>query len=134
MKSNAQKLNEFHLAIDGELAHEPTIPSSHIIQLRETLISEEYKEVLEQIELIQSGETADISNLMHELADLLYVTYGTFSAFGVDADAVFAEVHRANMTKLEGPRRADGKLLKPPGWQPANVAGIIAGQGIEIGD
>jgi predicted HAD superfamily Cof-like phosphohydrolase len=46
----------------------------------------------------------------------------------VDGDAVFGEVHRANMRKLDGPRRADGKLLKPPGWQPADVRGVIEQQ------
>jgi len=65
---------------------------------------------------------------VHELTDLLYVTYGAILACGVDADAVFVEVHRANMQKLDGPRRADGKLLKPPNWQPADVAGVIAEQ------
>lgn len=66
--------------------------------------------------------------LIHELTDLLYVTYGTILTCGVDADEAFAEVHRANMRKILGPRRADGKQLKPADWQPADVAGVIARQ------
>lgn len=65
------------------------------------------------------------TNWVHELTDLLYLTYGAILACGVDADAVFAEVHRANLSKAGGSRRADGKLLKPPGWQPADVRGVI---------
>ena len=38
---------------------------------------------------------------------------------------MFAEVHRANLTKASGPRRADGKILKPEGWQPADVRSVI---------
>lgn len=131
-KTNADRLKEFHTAISGSIPTSPVLPDPETVALRETLITEEYKEVLEafaQLKSAQSnGISSDITQLMHELADLLYVTYGTFADFGVDADAVFAEVHRANMAKLAGPRRADGKLLKPPGWQPADVAGIIAAQ------
>ena len=75
--------------------------------------------------VLQANEPTDVTNWVHELADLLYVTYGAILACGVDADAVFAEVHRANLSKAGGPRRADGKLLKPPGWQPANVREVI---------
>jgi predicted HAD superfamily Cof-like phosphohydrolase len=41
---------------------------------------------------------------------------------------VVAEVHRANMHKTDGPRRADGKQLKPEGWRPADVRAVLAGQ------
>jgi predicted HAD superfamily Cof-like phosphohydrolase len=37
-------------------------------------------------------------------------------------------VHRANLQKAGGPRRNDGKLLKPPGWQPADVKSVIRQQ------
>jgi predicted HAD superfamily Cof-like phosphohydrolase len=56
------------------------------------------------------------------------VTYGAILTCGVDADAVFAEVHRANLSKAGGPRRADGKILKLPGWQPADVRSVIEQQ------
>ncbi len=128
-KTNYQQIIDFQVAVDS-VPEEPTIPSEAILQLRHTLIREEYEEVREafaELTAVSSDDPAALTNLAHELADLLYVVYGTFAAIGVDADAVFAEVHRANMTKLEGPRRADGKLLKPPGWQPADVAGVIAG-------
>lgn len=130
-KTNYQQIKEFQAAVD-EMPDEPTVPDAAMLTLRQTLIREEYEEVTAAIDelkaALRSGDQPDITDLAHELADLLYVVYGTFSACGVDADAVFAEVHRANMEKLGGPRRPDGKLLKPPGWQPADVRGVIARQ------
>ncbi len=131
-KTNYQKIREFHEAL-GETPVSPVVPGADILQLRQTLIREEYEEVMaafgEVTAALAQGAAPDLTNLAHELADLLYVVYGTFADCGIDADAVYAEVHRANMAKLAGPRRADGKLLKPPGWQPADVRGVIAGMG-----
>lgn len=130
MKSNAEKLFEFHVATGGTAVKRPFIPSPATIQLRKTLIDEEYAEVSAAFQALlaaqASGEAMDAAPLMHELADLLYVVYGAMWTFGVNPDPVFAEIHRANMQKVGGPRRADGKLLKPPDWQPANVAGVLA--------
>jgi predicted HAD superfamily Cof-like phosphohydrolase len=113
----------------------PVLPSLATLALRHRLIQEEYEEVTEAWErltaVLQTNNPAqptDLTNWVHELADLLYVTYGAILACGVDADAVFAELHRANLSKAGGPRRADGKLLKPPGWQPADVRRVIEQQ------
>jgi predicted HAD superfamily Cof-like phosphohydrolase len=130
--SNAEKIHEFHAAIGPPLPKVPQPPSLETLALRHKLIQEEYEEVTEALEeltaVLQSNSPADITNWVHELTDLLYVTYGAILACGVDADAVFAEVHRANLSKVGGSRRADGKLLKPPGWQPADVRGVIEQQ------
>lgn len=134
MKTNAQKIRDFHLAINGTAPTEPTLPSTDVLNLRQTLIREEYEEVSEAFAQLLSGETTDFTHLMHECADLLYVVYGTLDACGVDADAVFGEVHRANMMKASGPRRADGKILKPANFQPADVASVIAEQADDVFD
>lgn len=129
MESNFQKIEDFQLAAGAKRPSVPTVPAAAVLRLRQQLIREEYEEVTAAIEgltaVSTNGTTPDVTELVHELADLLYVVYGTFSSCGVDADAVFAEVHRANMEKIGGPRRADGKLLKPTGWQPADVEGIV---------
>lgn len=113
----------------------PTVPGPDNLTLRRTMIREEAQEVDAEFTALaarfEAGDPVapgDLAPLAHELADLLYVTYGALDALGIDADAVFAEVHRANMAKLGGPRREDGKLLKPEGWQPADVRGVIEGQ------
>lgn len=133
--SNAERLGEFHRATGAPSPQQPTVPPLSLLDLRRTLIEEEGAEVIAEFaalrERLAAGEAltpADLAPLAHELADLLYVTYGAFDQLGLDADAVFAEVHRANLAKASGPRRADGKQLKPPGWQPAQVRAVIERQ------
>jgi predicted HAD superfamily Cof-like phosphohydrolase len=133
--TNAQKIVEFHNAVGAPVPPKPVVPSLEILQLRHKLLQEEFTEVTEAWEtltaVLQSddpAQPADVTDWVHELTDLLYVTYGAILACGVDADAVFAEVHRANLSKAGGPQRADGKILKPPGWQPADVRSVIENQ------
>ena len=47
---------------------------------------------------------------------------------------VFQEVHNANMRKMENGiiRSEGGKVLKPEGWQPANIAHVLRAQGLEV--
>lgn len=122
-KSNYQKIVDFHVGVDGSIPRTPSIPQQKILAIRRTLIREEYEEVMAAFDQLEDEK--GLVGLAHELADLLYVVYGTYAAMGIDADLVYAAVHEANMRKLGGPRRADGKLLKPADWQPADVAGII---------
>ena len=60
-----------------------------------------------------------------ELADLLYVVYGTAVSVGIDMEPVFREVHRSNMSKVGGHKRADGKWVKPPTYSPADIESIV---------
>lgn len=130
--TNFERLREFHEAVDGSVPEGPSVPTERVLELRENLVREEYVEMMKALrdlkQLVNLNKASDITAVVHELTDLLYVTYGTLVEFGVDADEIFDEVHRANMRKLAGPKRADGKQLKPEGWQPADVAGVIARQ------
>lgn len=126
--SNADRIREFHEALGAAVPAQPILPDAATLALRQTLIREEYEEATAVFQRLINGQSDDIIPLIHELTDLLYVVYGAIEACGVDPDPVFAEVHRANMQKMNGPRRADGKLLKPPGWQPADVRGVIERQ------
>lgn len=138
--SNAARLREFHRALGLVSPERPSVPGADLLALRRTLIREEVAEVDEEFGALEARlrgdeavSPADLAPLAHELADLLYVTYGALDALGIDADAVFAEVHRANLGKLGGPKRADGKQLRPEGWRPADVRGVIEGQGVGRG-
>ncbi len=127
-ETNAQRVSAFHKAIGVHFPEHPTLPNQDLIDLRETLIDEEYVEVKQAWDRLRHGGREEMVALVHELADLLYVAYGGILACGIDADAVFAEVHQANMRKVRGPRRPDGKQLKPADWQPADVSGVVARQ------
>lgn len=130
---NAERVREFHRAVGSTDPHLPTQPNDAVLSLRRALVEEESREALEAFARLQAaqedGEAAFYA-LVHELTDLLYVTYGALIAFGVEPDGVFAEVHRANMDKASGPRRADGKQLKPEGWRPADVPGVLRAQSL----
>lgn len=122
----AEMVREFHRTFGERPDPERPIPRSRAARdLRIRLVKEEFLEV---VEALYGG---DLTEIAKELADLLYVTYGTALAYGLDLDAAVAEVHRSNMSKL-GPngevlRRDDGKILKGPGYEPADMESVVFG-------
>lgn len=129
MKTNFEKILDFQAGVDAPAPAEPTVPDNAILKVRRNLVQEEFDETMAAMDTLEAGDvTADsqaFTAVVSELVDLLYVTYGSLAACGVDADAIFDAIHSANMRKLGGPRRADGKQLKPAGWQPADVTALI---------
>ena len=90
---------------------------NNLVDLRYDLIVEELDEIAEELYGIDTdGSGINKKKLTKELADLLYVTYGTAVTFGLPLEEVFAEVHKSNMSKLTADgkviRREDGKILK----------------------
>ena len=132
MRRNSELVRDFHKTVGEPPPQAPVLPEPRVLGLRRALIAEEYREVMEAFERLSSSrghaDLASLASLAHELADLLYVTYGSMIACGVDPDQVFAEVHRANMHKASGPKREDGKQMKPPDWKPADVQAVLAAQ------
>jgi predicted HAD superfamily Cof-like phosphohydrolase len=125
--SPASLVREFHLAFGLDVRSVPTEVSPQLAEHRGELLAEEAAEVAEV------SVTGPLDRLAHELADLVYVAYGTALVHGIDLDAVIAEIHRANMTKI-GPggtvsRRADGKVLKGEHYRAPDVSAILRGQG-----
>jgi predicted HAD superfamily Cof-like phosphohydrolase len=138
--------------------------------LRWTLHDEEHTELLDELTDKRMGidvrepkrdEDVDRAKLARELADVVYIAFGTAHAFAINLDAALAEVHRAGMSKLdpdcphcveghthdtqdgepitercadcggtgkiEPVVREDGKILKPPGFVPPDMAKAAAG-------
>lgn len=94
-------------------------PCVRLGELRAELIREEAKETVAAI------EAGDLIQAIDGLCDLLAVTYGAAVTFGVNLAPFWAEVHRTNMAKAGGPVRADGKILKPAGWTPPDIEGVL---------
>lgn len=93
--------------------------------LRRTLHREEHLELMIELDMAGRGEP-DVKQIARELADVVYVAYGSAWAFGIDLDAALAEVHRAAMDKMNaGVRREDGKILKPPGFVPLDMSEAV---------
>ena len=119
----AQKMvQEFHEQFDIYRSTTPSIPNEAITTLRNRLIQEEFEELQEAM------QGKDLPAIAKELADLLYVVYGTAVSLGIDMDPVFKEVHRSNMSKVGGYKREDGKWVKPPTYSPASLDEIIRTQ------
>lgn len=94
--------------------------------LRRTLHQEEHDELIYELDEAAAGR-ADLGQIARELADVVYIAYGTALAFDIDLDAALREVHRAAMDKMDaGLRRADGKILKPPGFVAPDMTAAIA--------
>ena len=70
----------------------------------------------------------NLPNIAKELADLLYVVYGTAVSYGIDLEPVFQEVQRSNMSKVGGYKREDGKWVKPATYSPAVIKPILEQQ------
>ena len=126
-----RRVAEFRDAFDLETKAE----RPELAELRRTLLNEEAGEAAEALtdlaEVLRTGDdpTAAYQAVAKELADVLYVAYGAADALGIDLPAVFVEVHRSNMSKLDTDgrvlRRADGKVLKGPGYRPPVLDDLV---------
>jgi predicted HAD superfamily Cof-like phosphohydrolase len=109
----------FMRAMDQTIEPMPTLPDRTVRMLRVNLIFEECQE------LLQAEWTGNLAGIADALADLTYVILGMALAYGIDLPAVWEAVQEANMAKVNGPVRADGKRLKSSDWVPPDVAGIL---------
>lgn len=84
-------------------------------------------------ELNRAINDDDVIEILDALADIIYFCYGFAVECGAPPgllDDVIAEVHDSNMRKEGGNTRLDGKLVKPPGWCPPDIAAVLAKHGI----
>ena len=112
-------VEQFHRLFDIVVQERPDLVDERTRVLRERLIQEEFDELKEAL-----GK-GDLRAIAKELADLLYVAYGTAVSYGIDMAPVFREVHRSNMSKIGGYKREDGKWVKPPTYSPATIAPLL---------
>ena len=144
-----KRLIAFHQLFDQPILSTPSVPPDERVRLRAALIAEEFFETLESMfDTWPYGTTlqtdreqvmrfirkapikVDMPELADGLADLDYVIEGTRLEFGIDGEPVGAEVHRTNMAKIGGPKDpVTGKVLKPVGWTPPDIEGVLKAQG-----
>jgi predicted HAD superfamily Cof-like phosphohydrolase len=100
----------------------PEMPTDDVVSLCHRNIMEEISELTISIANRNLPEIADA------IADAIYVLHGLAVSCGIHMDGVWNEVQASNMAKVGGAVRADGKILKPAGWQPPDIAGVLASQ------
>jgi predicted HAD superfamily Cof-like phosphohydrolase len=114
----------FHSAFGLPFHNLPTIDvPADLGALRVRLLAEEVDEFAHAV------AARDLVGIADALADVVYVAFGSAVTYGIDLDAVFAEVHRSNMSKLDARGRpvlrADGKVLKSSRYTPPDIAGVL---------
>lgn len=116
----------FHIAF-GQCIHDsPNVTDRELNALRVRLIQEELDELRGALDAGDAIATLDA------LTDLQYVVDGSFLSLGLHKwkDLAFEEVHRSNMSKLDGHgrpiRRDDGKILKSRHYSAPNLESIIS--------
>ncbi len=88
------------------------------------LIEEEFKELKDAI---AAGDKVEI---LDALEDIMVVTAGAMHSAGMDGEGGWKEVMRTNFAKIDREtgkvrKREDGKVLKPLGWTPPELAPYI---------
>lgn len=144
--SHVDNVAQFMMLGDQPPQPSPAAPEHDTILLRARLILEEALETINAmgVAVIIDGATAGMANAEFELdpdavdlvaladgvADLTVVATGTALAFGIDPLPVQQIVDQSNLAKVINgvTRDSNGKIVKPTGWQPPNVAAEIARQ------
>lgn len=147
------KVREFHKVFHHPVEVAPTVPSPATRLLRFKLIFEELLEFgraigveglagIPQEEFEQHVRTAlggvvldetlatDLVEAADALGDLDYVVQGANLAFGFPAEAVVANIHESNMSKLGADGQPilapGGKVVKGPNYHKPDIASVLA--------
>jgi hypothetical protein len=137
---NAERANElpnlldgtqYFMELAGQIRHPILEPGSNWTDtdrvLRQDLLREEFKEYW----CAEMDE--DHVEIVDGLLDIIVIAWGTLLNYiGPEkAEAAAAEVVRSNLSKVDGSlgpiiRRDDGKVLKPEGWTPPDIEGVLS--------
>lgn len=143
-----EDVREFHEKFDIPVLDSPQVPPVDRITLRCDMLWEETREFLDACFLdgadylitmhdafIRMKQECKVSVQIEDAADALidsqYIAEGGLLEMGIDSRPLLSEVHRANMAKTGGGKRADGKVAKPEGWVAPDVHGVLARQGMK---
>merc|ERR1719473_997632 len=107
-------------------AEEAKAALNGILEKAEALQKEEYS-------ADEEGQIKQVAAQADALVDIEYYMLNTAAKKGFNMSAIFGVVHAANMAKRNPEtgrfeKRADGKIIKPPGWMPPDVEGEVARQ------
>lgn len=150
LRDAQRDVEQFHRAAGQHVGDQPAMPDEAERRLRASLIAEEVAETISALGLdchiyltdrggdpngddlwtndVIKPARENLAEVADGIADSIYVELGTAVSAGIDMEPVWEAVQMSNISKMSGPRRADGKQLKPEGWQPPDVEGILRAQ------
>ena len=81
--------------------------------------------IKEEVQELEDSRTREDD--LDALIDILVVTIGAIHSAGFNGESAWKEVMRTNFAKVDPVtgkilKRDDGKILKPEGWTPPNLA------------
>ncbi len=122
MKQAVVDVIEFRRAVNLEIGDIPVVPRDLFDTSDWKVVGEEYGE------LVNAVYNEDIEEIADGGIDLIVTVIGLLVRCGIDPVEIWDRVKVANLTKAGGPKRADGKALKPPGWLPPDIKGALESQ------
>lgn len=142
MMNSQADVDKFMRAAEQPVRDEPTVLDKAEEMFRIDLIEEETNELIEAIkalgrvrgDLVNDEELRDLhADALDGIVDSVFVIVGAASALGYNFHNGWNEVVRSNMSKVDTEsgklvRRADGKVLKPEHFIPADFNRVIYGE------
>lgn len=149
-------VREFHEVFGHPVSYDPTVvPAIDVRVLRVQMLASELVELARaygvqlKVDSTQSKEedkcvlcraaqdaTYDVIEAADALGDIRYITDGGNLISGFPGEAILAEIHRSNMSKLleDGSvlRREDGKILKGPNYTKPDIRRVLFGTHPEL--
>ena len=126
MKSQQEQAREWRKAFEVE--NDP-IKGNIQFDLQAALIVEEYTEVIDAICVFDQENKLTHSDLLKELADLVFVCYQTAENMNWDLDEAMRRVLESNMSKLDENgkpiRNKNGKVLKGPNYKKPDLSDLV---------
>lgn len=106
-----EDVRQFTTACHEGLPNQPTALTPEAIAFIRRMVNDELEELVEAKTVTEQADA---------LVDAIYYLCDCGARHGMNLDPLFAIVHAANMSKVVNGKvikRADGKVLKPAGWQ-----------------
>lgn len=118
-----EDVQEFFEASERTPLKKPNMHNSEHLDLAIRLIHEEVNK-----ETLPAMRRGDIVGSTDGIVDSIYVLIFAALLLGLPIVEAWQLVQKANMAKFPGGKAikdANGKVMKPPGWQPPDIEGLI---------
>jgi predicted HAD superfamily Cof-like phosphohydrolase len=114
LKTNFEKVISFH----EKAKIFPSVKiNTKLKDLRIKLMTEEFNEY------IKAEEEGNLKHILKEIADIIYIAYGTSYCYNHDMNVIFDKVHKSNLSKVASNIKKDknGKIIKNEDYKKAEL-------------